>query len=213
MTSFSSTRPSLTVDGRSRPDLQDALGSLVVNLPLSGMGHAELELTNFGLPSGQTSPDFIFQDIDLGAEVEIRVGDAETGERVFSGEITGLEERYGSPPPARAVERLEERYGDGAPRLYLLLQDKLHRLARNRRSRMYEDQSPDDILQTLASEAGLSCDASVSSDTATYHQLNESDLAFLLMDLISRGRPGDLQRTVEFFLKFWCWRKLRFFII
>lgn len=164
MTSFSSTRPSLTVDGRSRPDLQDALGSLVVNLPLSGMAHAELELTNVGLRPGGTSPDFVFQDIDLGAAVEIRVGDADSGETVFSGEVTGIEERY----------------GDGAPRLYLLLQDKLHRLARSRRSRMYEDQSPNDILQSIASEAGLSADASVSSDTATYHQLNESDLAFLL---------------------------------
>lgn len=152
------------MDNNPRPELQDALGALVVNLPLTGMAHAELELTNWGLVEGATGPGFAFQDIPLGASIQIRMGDADNGANIFEGEITAIEERY----------------GDGAPRLCLLLQDKLHRLARKRQSRVFEEQSPDDILNTVASDAGLQADVSVSSTAATYHQLNESDLAFLL---------------------------------
>jgi phage protein D len=59
------------------------------------------------------------------------------------------------------------------------MQDKLHRLARKRESRVFEDQTPDDIVQTIASDGGFTADANVSTVTATFHQINESDLAFL----------------------------------
>ena len=164
MPAFSAIRPSLVVDGQPRNELQDALGALVVNLPLSGMAHAEVSLSNWGNTPDGGPPGFAFQDLGFGTAFDIRVGDDETGEVVFSGEVTGLEEAY----------------GDGAPQLTVLLQDKLHRMARSRRSRVFEDQTPNDVVQTLADDVGLNPDVDISTISATFHQMNESDLAFLL---------------------------------
>ena len=161
---FVSTRPILRVDGEQRNDLQQALTGMTINLPLSGSAHAELHVTNLGRPEGAAEPDYLFGDIGLGAAIEILSAD-DARRALFAGEVTALEERYGD---------------GGAPRLALLLQDPLHRLARKRHSRSFEDQSPDDIVNTIAGESGLEADIAVSALTGTWHQLNESDLAFLL---------------------------------
>ncbi len=158
---FVSSRPSILVGGEQRQDLQQALLAMQVNLPLHGCAHAELQLSNWGRPEGNAA-DFTFVDIGLGAGIEITLDSS--GPILFSGEITAIEETY----------------GDGAPGIALLLQDKLHRLARSRHSRSFEEQSPDQVVQSIAGDAGLQADVSISSLTATWHQLNESDLAFLL---------------------------------
>lgn len=162
-TAFTSVRPVVHVDGEPRDDLQDALTGLVINQPLSGFSHAELKLVNWGLTGGGDAPGFVLQDLALGARIEVFAG-PEREARVFDGEITGIEERY----------------GDGAPQLHVLAQDRLHRLARARHNRVFENQSPDDIVSTIAQDSGLTADAGMSSATATWHQLNESDLAFLM---------------------------------
>jgi len=159
---FISGRPSFKLAGETRADLEQALTGMVVNLPLHGCAHAELQLTNWGVPEGGQNPDFIFDEIALGTELEIEMGPDSI--RLFKGEVTGIEERY----------------GEGAPNLILLLQDKLHRLALTRHSRCFEDQSPDELVQAIAAEAGLQSDVNLSRLTADWHQLNESDLAFLL---------------------------------
>ncbi|MEW5755353.1 MAG: phage late control D family protein [Pseudomonadota bacterium] len=160
---FINTRPTFKLNGQSRANLEPALTAMVVNLPLHGCGHGELHLTNWGVPDGGQDPDFVLDDIALGAELEIQMGE-DNPVTLFKGEITAVEERY----------------GEGAPILVLLVQDKLHRLARARHCRTFEDQSPDDVVQSIASAAGLQADVSISTLTATWHQLNESDLAFLL---------------------------------
>ncbi len=160
---FVSTRPKFKLNGQPRANLEPALTAMVVNLPLHGCGHGELHLTNWGIPEGGQDPDFVLDDIALGAELEILMGE-DNPVTLFTGEITAIEERY----------------GEGAPILVLLVQDRLHRLARSRRCRTFEDQSPDDVVQSIAGQAGLQADVSISSLTATWHQLNESDLAFLL---------------------------------
>lgn len=182
---FASTRPGLRVDGEDRADLRDALTAMLVNLPLNGMGHAELELSRVGREDGGADAGYLFQDLEPGARVEILVGES-SPQTLFDGEVTGIEERY----------------GDGAPRLLLLLQDRLHRLARQRHSRAFEDQTPDQIVQAIAEQAGLDSDASVSSVSGTYHQLNESDLAFLFrllgrFDIALRLEQGRLRARAE----------------
>lgn len=157
---FVSSRPVFKLAGEERDDLQDALSGLVVNLPLSGAAHAELQLCLWGRPEGAETSDFVLQDIGLGAELEILMGSTS----LFSGEVTAIEERY----------------GEGAPILGLLLQDKLHRLARLRHSRSFEQATPDTVAQTLAQDGQLQADAQISSLATTWHQLNESNLAFLL---------------------------------
>jgi len=59
--------------------------------------------------------------------------------RIFKGEVTAIEEEF----------------GEGAPILTLLIQDKLHRLARSRQSRSYEEQTPDDVVEAIAGEADV----------------------------------------------------------
>jgi phage protein D len=159
---FINTRPVFRVNGRARDDLAEALTALVVNQPLHGCAHAELTVTNWGTAEGERNPSFLFTDIGLGAELEISMGNP--ARQIFKGEITALEEQY----------------GEGSPTLALLLQDKLHRLARSRQNRSYEEQTPDEIVQSIAREAGMQTDVQVSSINDTWHQLNESDLAFLL---------------------------------
>lgn len=154
-------RPEISVDGEPRPDLAAQLGSLMIQLPWHGCANAELSVTNWGLTE-DGEPSFLFGDIGLGAQLRITFGESPV--TLFEGEVTGLEEQY----------------GESAPGLTLLLQDRLHHLARRRQSRCHEDQSPDDVLQALASDAGLEADVSVSDLTASWHQLNESDLAFAL---------------------------------
>lgn len=184
---FISTRPVFNVDGQERPGLGESLTGMVVNLPLNGCAHAELHVTNWGLEQDGREPDFLFTDIGLGSAMEILMPQGEETVTLFKGEVTGLEERY----------------GEGAPALVLLLQDKLHRLARARNSRRFEEQSPDDIIQSIAGEAGLQADANASAITGNWHQINESDLAFLirlldrfdiavrLEDDILRARPEE----------------------
>ncbi|OZG70300.1 hypothetical protein BTA51_26630 [Hahella sp. CCB-MM4] len=165
---FVSSRPNFKVGGELREDLHEALTGMVINLPLSGCGHAELTLSNWGRPQGEDDPDFTLADLQLGDEIEILMGEDEET-RIFIGDITAIEEQY----------------GEGAPTLALLLQDRLHKLARMRDSRAFEDMSPNDVVNTLASEAGLTADVNVSDISSHWHQLNESHLAFL-MRLLSR---------------------------
>jgi phage protein D len=155
-------RPDIYLDGEQRSDLQEALSVMVISLPRHGCANAELTLTNWGLDEGQSTPSYLFTDIGLGASVRIAMADPAT--TLFEGEITGIEEQYGGAAPA----------------LTLLLQDPLHHLARHRQSRSYEDFSPDDVIRSIAGDAGLEAEVDVSGLTDTWHQINESDLAFLL---------------------------------
>ena len=160
---FVSTRPRFSLNGEPRRELEPALTAMLISQPLHGCSHGELHFTNWGTPEGGREPDFVLDGISLGSVLEIRLGDDDRV-TLFEGEITALEERY----------------GEGAPTLVLLVQDRLHRLARSRHSRSFEDQSPDDLVQSIAAEAGLRSDVQLSAISADWHQLNESDLAFLL---------------------------------
>lgn len=160
---YSSARPRLKVAGAERADLADALQGATLNLPLHGMAHGELLLNFFGAGPAGDAPDFRFLDIALGDRVQVAFGE-DTELRVFDGELTGIEERY----------------GDGAPRLVLLLQDPLHRLARARAPMVYAATDADTLVRTVADRHGLEHDVAVSDVAADWHQLTESDLAFLL---------------------------------
>lgn len=158
---YVSPRPALTLNGTPNDDMVGALIDVAVRAPENGMASAEVRLVNWGSQaSGPTT--FMFTTVALGDKLEIAFGLAQQ-KTVFKGEITGLEERY----------------GDGVPQLVLLAEDPLHRLARHRASRVFEQQSPNSIVQTLASDASLQADAKLSDTPGDYNQLNESDLHFL----------------------------------
>jgi phage protein D len=182
---LSNTRPVIHIQGRERVDVGDALDNIVVNQPINGMSHMELTLTNWGVPENADRVDFPYLDIALGDPVEVYIGEQEST-KIFDGEITAIEEQY----------------GDGAPQLVLLAQDRLHHLARQRYSRSFEEQSPDDIVQAIAGEGGLRADVNVSTARSTYHQVNESNLAFLFrvlsrFDVAVRLDDGTLRARRE----------------
>jgi phage protein D len=155
-------RPDVFVDGESRPDLAAQMDSLMIQLPWHGCASAELSATNWGLTDDGSLPAYLFGEIGMGARVRIAHGNPSV--TLFEGEVTGIEEEY----------------GESAPGLTLLLQDRLHHLGRRRQSQCYEDRNPDDLLRTLGSDAGLEANVAVSGLTTSWHQLNESDLAFAL---------------------------------
>jgi phage protein D len=167
--SYINVRPTIKIDGEENRDLQEALNAFVINLPLSGMAHGEISAINWITSGDDAELGYGFQRVGLGKQIEILMGENE--DLLFAGEITGLEERYGS----------------GAPQINLLIQDKLHILSRQRENRVFEDQSPDDIINEVAGELGMQADVSVSATSATYHQLNESNLAFITRLLNAYG--------------------------
>lgn len=171
--SFISARPRIAVNGETRADLQAAVLFMRVNMPFSGMAHAEVRLVNWGT-NGESSGEagYAFQQIALGDRLEIGAGDTQSP-LLFTGEVTAIEEVY----------------GQGAPRLVLLLEDKLHRLAKLRNNRVFESVSVDELVQTLLSDANLTGDIHVSNDRGVWHQLNETGLGFLLRVLAPYGIP------------------------
>jgi uncharacterized protein len=158
---YVSSRPAITLNGAANDDMVSSLLDVAVRAPETGMASAELRLVNWGnQASGPIG--FMFNQVALGAKIEIAFGLTQQ-KTLFKGEITGIEERY----------------GDGVPQIVLLAEDALHRLARHRLSRAFEQQSPNAIVATLAEGAGLQADAKLSDTPGDYYQLNESDLHFL----------------------------------
>ena len=157
--SLVAAKPLIKVNGQEKADMQSALLFMRVNLPFSGMSHAELRLVNWGVTDESSESTYAFQQLKHGDAVEISVA----SNTIFSGEITAIEELY----------------GQGAPRMVLLMEDKLHRLAKQRKSRVFESVSVNDLVQSVLSDAGLNGDIQVSSDTGVWHQLNETNLGFL----------------------------------
>lgn len=154
---FENVRPTLYLGAaaeRSVP-LSEKVAAADVALPFHGRAHAEIHLVNW------TDGTFA-ANLALGDRVVVGMG--EGGAQVLDGEITGIEERY----------------GDGAPMLVLLLEDRLHRLARTRHSRRFEPKSATRVIEDVVREANLSPDVAVSDAVAPYLQMNESDLAFLM---------------------------------
>jgi len=183
---FVSVRPQIKIAGNENRDLAEALTSMAINLPLSGIAHAELTVTNWIATGDSGEHDFGFQMIGLGESLEVSMSQGDGFTRLFKGEVTALEESY----------------GEGSPQLIILAQDKLHRLTRTRNNRVFEEQSLDDVINTLASGAGLTADVNVSSTVATYHQINESDMAFLLrvsgsLDIAARLQDDQLRVRPE----------------
>ena len=180
-----SARPRLRIAGQDRPAINAAVLEARIRLPLSGMAQAELRLLNWAADAGSGGADFAFGDIALGDSIEVMMSETASS-ALFDGEVTALEERY----------------GDGAPQLVLLAEDRLHRLARQRHNRSFEAQSLNDVANNIAGEAGLDTDIQLADVSGDWHQINESNLAFLLRlaapyDIALRLQDGTLRLRPE----------------
>lgn len=178
--SVNNARPILLHRGRVMEDMMAAVHQLHVQLPISGRGNAEIILVNWG--NRGEGPDFQWQEMALGDEFSVAFSDEE--QVIFKGEITAIEERYGL----------------GTPLLVLLIEDSMHRLAKSRQSRVFEESSPDDIVNEIASGLGIQADVQVSSDTGDWYQINETDYNFMQRvvrrwDFTARIVDGDTLRV------------------
>lgn len=160
-------RPAVRIDGRDRPRVADLLVGLTMTERDGGMSALELRLTNYATDTSG-SADFVFQGdeaIDLGASIEVDMGDSSAQQTVFKGHITGLESELAE--------------GE-APRLVVLAEDPFQQARMSRRTEVHDSATISSLASTIAGKLGLSADASrVSDEAATQVQLNESDLAFL----------------------------------
>lgn len=163
---YVAARPWCRIDGALRADVQAAVLACTAGGREGEPAHAELRLLNWGGRAGADA-GFLFDALVPGQTLALGFGDVE----VFAGDITAIEERY----------------GHGAPQLVLLAEDALHRLARRRASRSHAELTPAALVARLAADAGLQADCNVDAPTATWHQLNESDLALLLRVLDRYG--------------------------
>ncbi len=104
-------------------------------------------------------------DVELGAQLEVKVTKERGEEKLFTGEVVGLEPIYKAGGESLCVVRGFNR---------------LHRLLRGRHSRTYVDQTDKDIAEAVANENGLraECDSTPNQYEHVY-QHNQSDLEFL----------------------------------
>lgn len=132
-----------------------------------GMRALELELSNWASTSdGNAGLAFdAGGTVRLGVPIEVYSGEVLTPREIFRGHVTALEHRQtrGQPPVLR-----------------LCAEDALMAARMARRSRVYGDQSPADIVRAVAGDLGLTpVVTGLSSPVATWSQLDETDLAFL----------------------------------
>lgn len=150
----------IKLDGQPKPEVEADLQSFVVERDVLQPDMATFVLSNQG---GEYS---LWK---IGSEIELFVGD-DDGMSVFKGEVTGLEPIYRGGEQARIVVRAMNR---------------LHRLLRKRKSRTFSNKSDVDILNEIATDAGMQVEALRSSGSSSrvvhkhVYQHNQTDLEFL----------------------------------
>lgn len=175
-----SARPTVRIGGQELPLLSANIARFKMREQQGGMSSLELALYDVlsfdngtaGYGATAASP------LKLGAEIKVYMGETTQPQEIFSGIITGVECDVG---PSHA------------PIFTVLAEDKLFKLRRKRRSKTYDGKSPKDVVTAIAGDSGLTAQVADGFDTpsATWVQMNESDLSFLRR--IFESLDGDFQ--------------------
>lgn len=172
-----SARPALTLDGEAARDLEDGLLSLMVEESSEGLARCEATIANWGTAAGAVG--FLYFDratLDFGKPITVSVGGGDRAAQVFEGRISGLEGRFPKSRP---------------PEILILAEDRLQDLRQTRRTRVFEDVTIEDVINTIANAHGLDADIDVEGPTwPVLAQVNQSDLAFL------RDRAADIDAEI-----------------
>jgi len=176
-------RPTLRLAGQEDVRVSELLIGMRIEESEGGMTTAELRFSNWASTTDHRA-DHAFEDgsrIALGTAIEVYAGDETQARELFRGVVSGLEAEFVQGAP---------------PELVVLAEDPLGRARMARRSKVYTDMSPADVVNAVANELGLRPSVSgLAEPRGTWAQLNESDLAFLRRLL---GRfDGDLQIVGE----------------
>jgi len=162
-----SARPTLRLDGAEDERLPTLLRSLVVDESEGGLSTLTLRLENWvATGDGRAEPGFgASSRLQLGAELAVYAGDEAAPVEIFTGRVSALELvcDHGQPPE-----------------LVVLAEDALGAARRHRRSAVYTDRSPADVVRQIAGDLGLEpALTGLDAPVATWAQLNETDLGFL----------------------------------
>ena len=172
-------RPTLRLAGQEDVRVSELLLAMKMDESEGGMSSVELRFSNWASTTDGDAEIAFDADskLKLGAAIEVYAGDETEPREIFRGKITALEIDYKTGVP---------------PELSVLAEDSLQAARLARRSKVYTEQAPADIVRAVASDLGLTpVIAGLTSPTATWAQYNESDLAFLRR-LLSRF-DADLQ--------------------
>ena len=166
-TAIFSARPTLRIAGQEDARLSALLTSLRMDESEGGMSTLELHVTNW-VATGDGHTELAFDTtsaLKLGADLGVYAGDAATPRELFRGKVSAIEMvcNYGQPPE-----------------LVVLAEDALTAARLARRSKVFVDQSPADVVRSVASVLGLQVGVDgLDTPVATWAQVNETDLAFL----------------------------------
>ena len=160
-------RPTVEVGGQRLPALSANILRMCMTEQLGGMSALELSLVDV-LSAGDGTGSFgatAGSPVRLGAAIRIFGGSDEAAQELFDGAITAIEGEY-SPTQS--------------PLFTVLAEDRLFRLRRRRRSRIFEAMSPVEVVKAVAQDHGLTPDVrDLTAPSGTWAQVAESDLAFL----------------------------------
>lgn len=162
-----SARPTLRIAGQEDERLSTLLTSMKMEESEGGLSTLELHVTNW-VATGNGRAELAFDSnsaLKLGAELGVYAGDEATPREIFKGKVSALEMvcHYGAPPE-----------------LVVLAEDGLTAARRARRSKVFTDMTPVDVVNAVAGELGLTANVTgLSSPQGTWAQLDETDLGFL----------------------------------
>lgn len=162
-----SARPTVRIAGEADPRITELVMAMRVDEHEGGLSSLEMRFSNLAPTTGGGAELAFNADssLRLGADIAVYAGDTEGPREIFRGKVTAVE--------------LEYKIGSG-PELTVLAEDGLAAARRARRSKIYTDQSPAEVVRAIASDLGLRPVLSgLDSPVATWAQLNESALSFL----------------------------------
>lgn len=166
-TAVYSAYPTLRINGREDERVNALLLAMRMEEADGGMSSLELRFINVAA-SGDGSAELAFDAgsaLRLGARIGVYAGDAAAPREIFQGTVSALEMRceFGQPPE-----------------LWVLAEDALAAARRGRRSSLYSDMSPADVVSAVAAELGLEAQVDgLDGPVGVWAQLNETDLGFL----------------------------------
>jgi phage protein D len=169
-------RPQIQLDGSAATSLTQGLLRSRICEDQAGLYSCEATFGNWGPANGRVGFLYFGRDtLEFGKDFAVMLD----GVALFAGRISGLEATF---PDGRS------------PELTVLAEDRSQDLRMTRRTRTFADQSDAQVMQTIASEHGLTPDIDVSGPThKLLAQLNQSDLAFLR----ERARAVDAELWLE----------------
>lgn len=159
--------PTLRFNGQTDARASGLIQGMRMDESEGGMRALELELSNWASTTDGNA-ELAFDaggTVRLGVPIEVYSGEVLTPREIFRGHVTAMEHQQtrGQPPILR-----------------LCAEDALLAARMARRSRTFSNQSPADIVRAVAGDLGLTpVVTGLSSPTATWAQLDETDLAFL----------------------------------